>query len=100
MDKFITENHAFTDTAWDIPSKFDYLRDVEEEVSGIANKRPKIKLKVQDQKQTPACTFFSAYHVINAYNILEDERQGQDRPQIDPAIPWAEFCRDRGYSNR
>jgi hypothetical protein len=27
----ITENHAFTDTAWDVPSKQDYIRDPKEE---------------------------------------------------------------------
>lgn len=97
----ITENHAFTDTAWDVPSKQDYIRNPSEEdwLEWIRSKRPTEKLKVQDQWQTPACTFYSAYHVINAYNILEDERQGQERPQIDPAIPRAEFCRWRWYSN-
>ena len=81
---------------FDNPTQSDYKFEWEDMLSGINSKRPKDKIKVQDQKQTPACTFYSAYHVINGYNLLEDERQGIDRPQIDPLVPRNEFCKYRG----
>lgn len=94
-EKIIIPNACF-----DNPTKQDYIWNPPEELNGINSKRPKDKVTVQDQKQTPACTFYSAYHVINGYNILEDERQGVNRPQIDPLIPRNIFCKERGYSNK
>ena len=85
---------------FDNPTQSDYVFEWEDELAGINSKRPKEKVKVQDQWQTPACTFYSAYHVINGYNILEDERQGIDRPQIDPINPRNEFCKARWYYDR
>jgi hypothetical protein len=68
------ETKEITDDCLDNPTKQDYQREPEEEVlNGINSKRPKEKVIVQDQKATPACTYYSAYHVINGYNILEDE---------------------------
>lgn len=94
------EAHAFTDTAWDIPSKNDYQWDIDSELSeSFPRARPFDELIVQNQGQSKACTFYSAYHVINWYNILEDRKMGEKRPQIDPWLPWAEFCRERWYSN-
>lgn len=89
-----------TDDCLDNPTAQDYQRDPPEELNGINSKRPKDKVIVQNQQQTPWCTFYSAYHVINGYNILEDERQGIDRPQIDPLVPWNKFCKARGYYNK
>jgi len=85
---------------FDNPTSTDYKFEENDELAGINSKRPKEKVQVQDQERTPACTFYSAYHVINGYNLLEDERQGVDRPQIDPLIPWNAFCKARGYYDK
>lgn len=94
-EKIITPNACF-----DNPTVQDYIWNPPEELNGINSKRPKDKVIVQDQKKTPACTFYSEYHVVNWYNLLEDERQGIDRPQIDPLVPRNKFCAERGYYNK
>jgi len=85
---------------FDNPTATDYQFEVDETLNGLNSKRPKEKIKIQNQEKTPACTFFSAYHVINGYNLLEDERQGIDRPQTNPLVPWNEFCKARGYYDK
>jgi hypothetical protein len=91
--------HQFTDTCWDAPTKQDYLWNPPEELAWLHSKRPKDKVIVQNQLSTPACTFFSTYHVVNWNNVLEDERNGATRQQIDPMIPRNDFCRKRWYWN-
>lgn len=73
-------------TARDKPDQRDYLfNDFSERARGdIESVRPKRKFKVQNQKNTPACTMFSACHISNGQNILEDKRLGVNREQIDP----------------
>ena len=93
--------------AYDDPRKTDYLFDdwerlKHEDVEYIEwawVARPKEKLKVQNQGNKPACTSYAEGHVTNANNILEDVRQWQERPQINPEQPRDDFCRLRNEWN-
>ena len=59
--------------ATDLPSKLDYSFSTLEEVyNGENSKRPKDKLIVQNQGTSKACTMYSATHIVNGNNILED----------------------------
>lgn len=86
--------------ATDEPTKQDYqfqqFEDIKHEDPEYAEwggkQRPKDKLTVQDQENTPACTCYSNGHVANALNILEDAELLENRPQINPSIWWDEFC--------
>ena len=61
--------------------------------------RPKDKIKLQDQHQTPACGCFWGYHIVNANNINEDTVNWWNREQITIMNKWNEFCKERWYSN-
>ena len=45
------------------------------------------------------CTMYSACHISNWQNILEDKRLWVKREQVDPLWPWNEFCAERGNYN-
>lgn len=85
---------------FDNPIKTDYKFEIKEELCWIRSKRPKDKVIVQNQEDTPACTFYSEYHTINWYNILEDERNWISRQQINPREPRNKFCKARWYYDR
>lgn len=87
--------------ATDEPRGTDYSFETYEEIADgdSWHQRPRKKIKVQNQLTTPACTFFSATHIHNWLNLLEDEKLGIDRQQLDPMIPRKKYCQERGYSN-
>ncbi len=93
MDK----NYAF-----DEPTKLDYSFDTLEEILEWENikARPREKLIVQDQKTLPACTMYSATHLVNWNNLLEDIKLWITREQINPLINRDIFCAERWYSDK
>lgn len=95
MTEIELQNYAF-----DKPDKRDFKwSDYEELVSWEKSPRPKEKFKVQNQWNTPACTVFSAGHLHNGMNLLEDERLQEDRPQKELMKIRDLFCSERWYSN-
>lgn len=87
--------------ATDLPSKLDYKFSTLEEVyNGENSKRPTDKLIVQNQGTSKGCTMYSATHIVNANNIIEDISLWENRPQVDPMIRWELFCKERWYSNQ
>ena len=76
--------------------QFQQFEDIKHEDVEYAEwwgkQRPKDKLTVQNQGNTPACTCFSNGHIVNAMNILEDSELWENRPQVSIPIWWNEFC--------
>jgi len=87
--------------AMDNPDKRDYpFEDFAERASGDTERtRPKKEVIVQNQKNTPACTMYSAIHISNGQNLNEDKRLKVNRPQVDPIWPRNNFCARRGNYN-
>ena len=84
----------------DEPSKQDYqFTDFEDVYEGEKSPRPKTKLIVQNQLATKWCTCFSLWHLYNGYNILEDEKAWENRPQVECREIWKQYCYKRGYDN-
>ena len=74
---------------YDIPDDRDYLFDEylqEENGEGIKSAWIDDYFKILDQWQTPMCSLFAGYSIINMYNILEDKRNVWTvvREQKDP----------------
>ena len=95
------------DACIDAPSKTDYriedfpeLFNNKESGSGISNNFPVDKFTVFNQGDTPACTRYWLWHIINAYNINEWDSQWELYTQINPSEPWIRFCKERWYSNK
>lgn len=86
----------------DEPTKQDYSFNTLEEVLNGENPkaRPKDKLIVQNQKLLPACTMYSATHLVNWNNLLEDIQLWLNREQVDPLTRWNIFCQERWYSDK
>jgi len=93
-----------TNYAYDIPSNKDYTFDEfftntnENELKWINSKRPE-NVKIWNQGNTPACTCYSATHIFNGNNILEDSVDWTSREQQDPIVFWNKFCTDRNNFN-
>lgn len=83
---------------YDQPDSRDYMfEDFDEYARGEAvGKRPKRKITIFNQWATPSCTMQASQKIVNAYNILEDERLWLSRAQVDPLVPWNIFCSERG----
>jgi len=85
-------------TAYDLPSKKDYQFEIPDDYAmGYASKRPTNKITVQNQKETSWCTMFALNHIINGYNLLEDEKYDVHRNQIDSYPKRKEYCKKRWY---
>lgn len=93
--------------ALDQPTSRDYLyeelftdneSDEKEEWKWIHSKRPD-DVTVWNQGNTPACTCYSACHLYNGYNLLEDDILGITREQQDPSILRNSFCAERNNWN-
>lgn len=99
------EKNMQSDACIDSPSKKDYtLEDFPElldtkSADWISNKFPDKTFTVFNQKSTPGCTRYWLWHIINAYNITEREKQWDIFTQIDPLEPWNRFCSQRWYYN-
>lgn len=88
--------------AYDEPRNTDYLFDTYEENAewNENKKRPREKFTVQNQLATVACTIFSATHLHNGLNLLEDEQLGIERQQLNPMTPRNKFCQERWYYDK
>lgn len=88
--------------AYDEPRNTDYSFDTYEENAewDKDKQRPKEQFTIRNQWNTPACTVYSATHLHNWLNLLEDEQLGIDRQQLNPMLPRTRFCQDRGYSDK
>lgn len=94
--------------AFDQPTSRDYLYEElftdnesdenKEEWEWIHSKRP-MNAIFWNQGNTPACTCYSAIHVSNWYNLIEDEKLWANRDQTDPSIPRWQFCAERNNWN-
>jgi len=85
-------------TAYDKPESRDFPFQDYNEFARSENeieKRPKQKMKIQNQWWTPACTIYAATHILNAMNIIEDKKLWLNRDQIDPASLRTQFCAER-----
>jgi hypothetical protein len=97
MEEILIEWNYATDEPRGTDYSVDYLIEIKWEVwNWVEWKRPKDKITIQNQSGTPACTIYSAWHIVNGLNILEDELYGKFRTQIDNAKLWIRFCSDRG----
>lgn len=69
------ELKTLADNIIDIPDQRDYLFDEylqEENGEGDIWVRPEQYFKILDQWQTPMCSYFALWAIINGYNIVED----------------------------
>ena len=86
--------------AYDIPTDKDYTFDEffnsidKDELQWINSKRPE-NTKIWNQDNSPACTCYSITHIINANNIIEDQKLWENREQVDPMTYWKQFCAER-----
>lgn len=91
----------FTDVCWDNPTKQDYLFTPPSEYGEWdPQRRPRGRVIVWDQWNSPACVWYSGIHIVNWYNILEDDRLWSTREQINPWGIWIDFCKERWYSDK
>lgn len=71
-------------------SEYELFNTNKENGTGELKSRPS-NAKIWNQGNSPACTCYSACHVYNGENLLEDKRLGEDRPQQDPMPIWNQF---------
>lgn len=79
-------------------SEYETFIDKDEYGKGVNSMRPQ-ETKIWNQGNTPACTCYSACHVYNGENLLEDKRLWENRQQQDPAVIWNQFCAKRNIYN-
>lgn len=96
MSEINEEQFRATDEPTNRDYTFQQFEDIKHEDPEYAEwggkQRPKNKLIVQNQEQTPACVWYANGHIANANNLIEDAELWETRPQVNPAIRWDEFC--------